>query len=286
MPDPSSQRVDCVRGASDASDAAYSPLATAPAGLQLIAASPIRPYASALLMDQSGSIFATDPSSGRLYSAKAFLSALGADDRVLLSAFAGGAEARIPTPPMTLYATFKDRSSASSYFPILDGLALQIGGNTPLYDSLDSLQQQLAIDSSLPSGIAKAVLVFTDGADTNCVDVSACRARRAQVIRNANANQTRLFTVGLSSGIDVAALGELANQTGGAFLYADTAEQLLPLYGSVGKLLSLGLPTYRLQWTVRAAAPGAFKSGSSLLGRVQVTAGSRTFDVPFIVGIP
>jgi hypothetical protein len=105
------------------------------------------------------------------------------------------------------------------------------------------------------------------------------------VIQSANIAQVRLFTIGLSKDIDIAALGELANQTGGAFLYADAAEQLLPLYGSVGKLLSLGLPTYRMRWTVRADAQGVFQSGSSLLGRVQVTAGANTFTVPFIVGI-
>ena len=88
------------------------------------------------------------------------------------------------------------------------------------------------------------------------------------------------------SGVDLLALGELANQTGGAMLYADTVEQLLPLYGSVGRLLSLSLPTYRVSWTVRADVPGAFQPGSSLLGRVQVNSGKGTFDVPFVIGIP
>ena len=77
-----------------------------------------------------------------------------------------------------------------------------------------------------------------------------------------------------------------SNQTGGALLYADTPEQLLPMYGSVGRLLSLSLPTYRLRWTVQAAAAGAFRPGQSLIGRVQVSAAGKVFDVPFIVGIP
>jgi hypothetical protein len=124
-----------------------------------------------------------------------------------------------------------------------------------------------------------------DVTDTGCADVTACQVRRQLSIDAANANNVRLFTVGLSTGVDVAALGELASQTQGAFLYADTAEQLLPLYGSVGKLLSLGLPTYRLQWTVQAGS-AAFQSGSTLLGRVQVTSGASKFDIPFVVGIP
>jgi hypothetical protein len=89
-------------------------------------------------------------------------------------------------------------------------------------------------DASLPAGLTKAVVLFTDGGDTTCGSPEACRARREQSIQGANDNQMRLFTIGLSSGVDVAALGELANRTGGAFLYADTAEQLFPLYGSLG----------------------------------------------------
>ena len=73
------------------------------------------------------------------------------------------------------------------------------------------------------------------------------------------------------------------HQTGGAFLYAESAEQLLPLYGSLGKLLSLSLPTYRLQWTVQA---DAFTSGHTLLGKVRVNTGTGSIDVPFLIRIP
>ena len=148
------------------------------------------------------------------------------------------------------------------------------------------MRQQLATDATLPVGIPKAVVLFTDGADTSCASPDACRISREQSVRLANQDQVPIFTIGLSTGVDVAALGELASQTGGAMLYADTADQLLPLYGSVGKLLSLSLPTYRLRWTVQASAPGAFVSGNTLLGRVQVTTGTKTFDIPLIVGIP
>jgi hypothetical protein len=185
-----------------------------------------------------------------------------------------------------VYAPFRDQGSAPSYFPTLDSLVPLVGGNTPLYESLDTLQQQMVGDASLPAGLARAVVVFTDGGDTTCAGVEACRTRREQSIRGANANQVRLFTIGLTSGVDIVSLGELANQTGGAFLYADSAEQLLPLYGSVGKLLSLSLPTYRLRWTVQAGSAGVFQPGYTVLGRVQVTAGTSTFDVPFVVGIP
>jgi len=71
-------------------------------------------------------------------------------------------------------------------------------------------------------------------------------------------------------------------------LYADSAEQLLALYGSVGKLLSLSLslPTYRLKWTAQADAAGVFQPGSALLGRGQVRTNTGTIDVPFVVNLP
>lgn len=285
-PDPGNARVDCVGGTNADDDLAYTPLAATPASLTLVSAEVARPYAAALLLDQSGSIHGTDPTGARLYSAKAFLGSLGSDDRALLAAFAGGPEARIPSVPLTTYGPFRDNSSAPDYFATLDALTMQVGGNTPLYSSLDSLRQNVAADTSLSAGLTRAVVLFTDGTDTACGDIAACRTRRAQSILGANDSGTRLFTIGLSNNVDVVALGELATQTGGAFLYADSAEQLLPLYGSLGKLLSLSLPTYRLRWTVQADAAGTFKSGHTLLGKVQVTVGSGSFDVPFLVGIP
>ncbi len=234
-PDAANTRIDCVRSSVAGADAAYTPATSAPAAAQLIAGLPARPYAAALLLDQSGSIVLSDPTGARLFSTKAVLGGLGDGDHALLAAFAGNPGAAIPTSPLTVYGPFRDRASASSYFPTLDALAAQVGGNTPLYASLDSVRQQLAVDATLPVGIPKAVVVFTDGADTNCASPDACRASRDQSIRLANQDQVRIFTIGLSTGVDIAALGELASQTGGAMLYADTADQLLPLNGSVGK---------------------------------------------------
>ena len=112
--------------------------------------------------------------------------------------------------------------------------------------------------------------------------------RRQQSIEAAKTAGVRVFTIGLTRGVNFEALGELANGTGGAFLFAENAEQLIPLYGSVGKLLSLGLPTYRLSWTVNVSpdSSGALASGNALLGRVDVTTDTGTFEVPIIVGIP
>lgn len=285
-PSSASASVNCVRGTGTSVDVAYAPVTPAPEALERVAGLDVQPYAAALLLDQSGSIQQSDASGARLFSSKVFLDGLGVDDQALVAAFAGGTGATLPTRPLTLYGAFRTRNAVSSYFPVLDSLSKLVGGNTPLYASIDALGQHLKTDASVPTGLGKAMVIFTDGADTDCRSVEACRASRMRTIQQANQNQVRLFTIGLSDGVDVAALGELANQTGGALLYADTPEQLLPLYGSVGRLLSLSLPTYRLRWTVQAAAAGAFRPGQSLIGRVQVSAAGKVFDVPFIVGIP
>ena len=285
-PDAANNRIDCVRGPGADSDVAYAPVNPTPETLALIPGQPAMPYAAALLLDQSGSILHSDPTGARLFSAKAFLQGMGTDDHALLAAFASGSGAIIPTVPLTVYGPFRDKAAAPSYFPTLDSLVPLVGGNTPLYESVDALRQQAVSDAALPAGLAKALVVFTDGTDTTCGGPETCRTRRGQSIQAAKADGVRLFTIGLSSDVDVVALGELANQTGGAMLYADYAQQLLPLYGSVGKLLSLNLPNYRLRWTVEAGVPGALQPGSTLIGQVQVTTATGTFAVPFIVTIP
>ena len=280
-------RADCLRGAGSAdADAAYSPATAAPTGLQLVPGLAARPYAAALLLDQSGSIAATDPTGARLYSSKAFIDGLGVEDYALLAAFAGGSAATLPTKPLTVYGGFQGKSAARAQFPTLNSLGSLVGGNTPLYTSIDALRQRVVDDTTLSAGLSRALLVFTDGADTTCATADTCRSQRDRTILSARQAQMRLFTIGLAQGIDVATLGELADRTGGAFLYAENTAQFLALYGSVGKLMSLSLPTYRLRWTVQAAAGASFRPGDTLLGKVQVSAAGSRFDVPFIVVVP
>ena len=282
-PDVANEKIDCVRSATASfDDSGYTPSVVTSAIADVVAAEPYKAYAAALMLDQSTSILTTDPTGARLYSAKAFLDGLGGDDWILLSTFSGD-----QISPLTMYPEFRDSASAPSYFSTLDSLATQVGGGTPLYSALDLLREQVVADAALPTGIAKSVVIFTDGKATDC-NTSNCPTRRQDSIVAANAAGVRIFTIGLSSDVDFEALGELANETGGAFLFAESAEQLIPLYGSVGRLLSMNLPTYRLRWTVQAdpASTAIFQPGNALLGRVEVTTASGTFDVPFIVGIP
>jgi hypothetical protein len=284
VPDPASDRFECVRGSVATDDVAYVATTPNPISLTRIPGMPARPFASGLLIDQSGSIADTDPTGARLFASKVFVEALSGDDQVLLAAFAGGPSSRLPGVPLSVFGGFRPAGQTGDYIAALDSLARQVGGSTPLYDSVDLLRQQWFAVAPAP-GLGKAIVVFTDGDDTHCGGQLACGERRSQSIQGALQDDVRIFTVGLTKDVDIAALGELANETGGAMLYADNVKQLLPLYGSVGRLMSLSLPTYRLSWTVHADAAGAFQPGQALLGRVQVSVGSNSFEVPFVVGI-
>jgi hypothetical protein len=299
-PDPNTDRADCVRGTNASFDAAYTPANNGvPVSVAWVEGAAVaQPYAAGLMLDQSASIAGSDPTGARLYSAKAFLDGLGTGDWVLLSAFADQAGARIANDPnavmlgvpapgiLSVYRPFRNSgtvSNAPSYYSSLDSLAALVGGGTPLYDALDLLRGEVTTNG--PTDKAKSVVIFTDGDDTACGAPAQCQTARQTSINAANAAGVRIFTIGLSNNVNFEALGELANQTGGAFLFAENAQQLIPLYGSVGRLLSLSLPTYRISWEVDSD-PAAFVAGNALLGKVSVTRpGETPFDVPFIFGI-
>ncbi|MEO7385653.1 MAG: vWA domain-containing protein, partial [Gammaproteobacteria bacterium] len=251
------------------------------------------------MLDQSGSILDTDPTNARLYSAKAFMQTIdaGSGDAVLLTAFAGpGHGALIPTVPLWFGGTFT--TDGVSYFDELDALGDQAGGDTPLYRVLfpepaDANNNpgftQGLIDytaANAPAGLRKAVVIFSDGDDNECTSVASCSAKRQRVIDKANTANVSLFTIGFSNQVNFEALAEIARETDGVFLFAENAEQLIPLYGSLGDLLSRSLPTYTMRWTVRADTDGTFVSGHSVFGRLQINGGGSTVTVPFIVGVP
>jgi hypothetical protein len=84
--------------------------------------------------------------------------------------------------------------------------------------------------------------------------------------------------------VDFEALGELARGTNGVFPVRENAEQLIPLYGSLGAA-ERSLLTYQMEWTIRSDTDG-FATGRSVLGRLQINASGSPIQVPFIVGIP
>lgn len=274
---------ECIRS-SPINDVGYT--VTTQDAFVSVPAQPRKPYAAALVMDQSNSIKFSDETDARIFASKVFMEKVGVDDRVVLSAFAASSAtqtALIPTPPLAIYGTFT--ADGPGYFDELNQLSALEGGTTPLYDSLDSM-----IDftrTNAPTDIAerlKAVVLFTDGDDTVCplAEQVACKDN---AIQNANASQVDIFTIGLSDQVNFEVLAELADRGNGVFLFAENAEQLIPIYGSLGNLLSRSLATYKIKWTIQADAPNTFVVGRSILGRIQIRSGSSTTNLPIVVRI-
>ena len=203
------------------------------------------PYSANLLMDQSGSITSTDPSDSRIQASKIFLGALGSGDFATVSAFSGSISNEVE-----VYGGFV--SDGKVYYSQVDALANSEVGGTPLYNAI---YKMIDYTSSNATTQNKAVVVFTDGENTS--------SGRSQTEVEARANQmgVKLFTVGLSSGTNRTVLGQMAERTGGAFMNALDARELISLFGTLGNLLGGRISYYRVRFTVSTTAivfPGSF----------------------------
>ena len=284
---------DCIRGLSAALDGSYSPVAPGPDSFRQIPAEPGAPYpyAAALLFDQSSSIGRTDPTDARIFSGKTFLGSVrpGGTDWVSLGAFAAdfpltdnGPYLLPGVPPLHIYPPGFTQDGAS-FFPDIDTFPGLESGDTPFYAALD-----LMVEHVKPRTERKAVVVFSDAVDNDIVYCPSAQACRSRTVAAANLADVRVFTIGLSTspGVNVEALADLANRTGGTFLLAPDASSLIPIYGSMGALLSGSLLQYETVWTVRSPTANAFRSGYFVSGKMDIDAGSEVITVPFVVAIP
>jgi hypothetical protein len=293
-PDPTTTGPDCLRN----DDTAYTVtvVPTAPDKFKLVPPPPGSPfpYAAAMLLDQSSSIRSSDPTDARIFASKVFMEGVGVSDRVVLSAFADNSAtdpnnvAKIPEIPVTIYGQFTN--DGESFFGALNELASLEGGTTPLYRALNRMIDETR---AAPPGAAnerKAVVLFSDGEDTDadCAGTTLEKACRDASIDNATlaGEEVDIFTVGLSGKVNFEAMAELADRADGVFLFAESANQLIPIYGALGNLLSDSLTKYEAVWTIEAAAPNAFQSGGTILGKVQVRTSSNPVILPIIVRIP
>lgn len=274
-------RAECVSSPTDDTfDAPYQPLTSGPQGFAQLAAPAPVPYAAALLLDQSGSIPANDPTDARIFASKVFLDTVGANDRVVLAAFTTGSV--IPVRPVTVYGSFTN--DGASYFDELDVLATSEGGDTPLYQAVDQMLQYTS--SNAPAGIPgqrKAIVVFTDGEDTVCNNPAACRDASIALSNNLGVD---IFTVGLGSDVDTATLTELSHRGNGIHLNAETPEQMIAVYGSLSRLLSRNVVSYDVAWTIRASSTNVFTPGRAVLGTINVAHGTQTISLPFLYTVP
>lgn len=193
------------------------------------------PYSAVMLMDQSGSITGTDPNDTRIDAAKIFFGALGPDDEAILAAFASAGSLQSD------FVSWGEFGQQYDFDSTLDSLTMLEAGGTPFFDATVVFTDKVAAEGGNEN---KAVVVFTDGADTESTSTLVDAAE------NAVSKGVKVFTVGLSDAVDRGVLQDLAFQTGGSMMYTDEAANLIALYGTLGNLLSGGVTYYHTCWTV------------------------------------
>ena len=189
-------------------------------------------YEVMFLMDQSGSISSSDFSDSRISAAKIFLDKIGTDDFIGLSSFSGY-DYEVNVPLGKQIQECRD---------ILDVFSYSEGGGTPLYYSTFEMVNYLADNAK---GENKALIVFTDGEDTEGYKTPQ------EIINNAKSKNIKVFTVGLGSSLsNLDILSKIATETGGYFMFAEEAEQLISYFGTLGSLLYGDASYYKTRWRV------------------------------------
>ena len=203
-------------------------------------------YSAFLIFDQSGSISQTDPTNQRIAAGKTFIQQNKSPDEIGLGYFPGSNNivTYLGSGPSSLFS-----QSTANQVQFLSSLAGKESGDTPLYDSIS-----LAIDATQDYATQKnkAVVVFSDGADT------ASNTSIGDAISKSKTENIPIYTFALAGpDQDFASLQTLATSTGGAMLYAQSADQLIAAYGSLANLLRGNLPAYRLVVSSRSVVQAA-----------------------------
>ena len=212
--------------------------------------------ASALVIDRSGSMAESDKIDGARAAAQAFVEQMRPEDRTTLIAFDSETETLAP-----FTANQRDLTSAIR--------RLHPANGTALYDSLMS-----GVDALANAGGRRALLLLTDGVD--CRESQICDVAYGsqhsldEAIAYANAHAQPVYVIGLGErgagereGIDEAILQRIAQETGGEYFYAPSANALATLY----RTLSAGIQQeYRLTYR----SPRPFYDGTRRDIRVSV----------------
>ena len=234
--------------------------------------------ASAILIDDSGSMRFSDPDRQRASAARLFwsdiLAARPANMVALLDFGRGDTE---PTPGFdrtVLLAGFT--SDEGILEAALDQIQAVPGGSTPLYTAASEVIAWM--DTTTPSGAQRSLVVITDGepSDTPVAD---------SLFAVAAGHQVRIFAVGVGAAGEndpattaATLVRELASRTGGIYGAAESATELETILRTLAKSAS---PSRLLVYLRVDPAPA---SGTGIAGTVTVTGerGTATADWSFV----
>ena len=209
-------------------------------------------YSVMLLFDQSGSITDTDPDNARIDAGKAFVGILGDGDEAGVAIFSGSG--------WTVLSSFT--SNQSQLANLIEDMRGNEGGGTPLYSSIYGLIDDVAQDAKNQN---KAIIVFTDGEDTN--SSTSIQA----IIDYASQLGVQIFTIGLGNVVNYQALTDIALGTGGAVMLAQDALQLVALYNSLSDLLHGDGTFYETCWQAKKSDGTDWVSGDDIITALDLT---------------
>ncbi|ANH81542.1 hypothetical protein A8C56_11650 [Niabella ginsenosidivorans] len=220
-------------------------------------------YSSIMLMDQSGSTDNTDPDDLRIDAGKIFCWNMNQGDESWVWWFSDN-YAKIGTG---------FTNDTAQLVKDVESVRNKSKGNTRLYDS-----QIAAVTDIAGKGTksVKALLTFTDGEDNLSSKSSSA------VVSAATAKNVRLYNIGLGSSSD-AYLFDQAIATGGAFMYAQDAQQLISMFGNLGKLLDGSAKFYSIEWEMTPVGNTTIPKGTYNVILKVLTPYNYTIDVPVSV---
>jgi hypothetical protein len=206
-----------------------------------------------LVLDQSGSITDTDPANLRIPAAKEFLASLSPSDESALFTFADNNPCT--AFPVAVYGGGFTHDH-DSFLGVIDSLAGCQGGGTPLYDAARG-----ALELVVNDGVndARAMVVFTDGADTSSTNTEQ------QVIDAAIAGGVKIFSIGLSQGVNHQVLSNLAQRTSGAYFFAADVGAAISAFRGMNQLLTGTYRRYTCENGLTATVPDGKVPGTAVV---------------------
>jgi Mg-chelatase subunit ChlD len=222
---------------------------------------------AAILIDNSGSMTTSDPRTLRSGAARLFWETMlpaNPNNQVALLDF--GVSVSAPFTETRLMQNWT--SSATSLAASIVGISVGLRG-TPLYESISETSGW--ISSSTTRAQQRVLLVLTDGQPTGS-------SNRAAAIAAAQAASVTIHAVGLGPASDlsvtpdalaVAAVHDLAEQTGGVYAAATEAIALAPIFKILATVSNTGQLVGRFRIT--PVPP----SGRVVSGTISVNSGGR-----------
>ena len=256
------------------------------------------PVAIALLLDQGESVTVNDLEDRRLLAAKYLPTRLDPGDAMALAAFAAddagtGQAALLPTQPVTNFPVENPdfTTDGRSYFAAIDSLATLEGGGSPLFDAVGEMVGFTA--SAAPLDSRRAVVVVTGGGAIDCGDAAECQTAHELLLDQSASTGVAVVAVGRADSggrFDRKGLGPFAQSENGTVFWAENARQMPTILGRVPEVLDGRHTAMDVTIELESPVAGAFASGNTVSGNLQVIVCPWDCDVlvtvPFALRVP